>query len=79
MLTVDLVTAQIQERIEGVAAVRCQTPGGPIKILPHHGPLLAILRPGNLYLIVARGGIETRRIPAEGLLKVFQNTLTIAA
>ncbi len=79
MLTVHLTTTDTSEEHRNVAAVRCATPGGPIKILPHHAPMLSALNAGRVYLVMASGGIQAKKVTSPGLLKVEKDTVTIVS
>lgn len=79
MLTIHLTTSDASEEFRNVTAVRCQTHGGPIKILPHHGPMVSTLKSGKVYLVMASGGIQVKEMQAPGLLKVEKDIVTIVS
>ena len=79
MLSVSLMTTDTSEEYRNVAAVRCSVAGGPIKILPRHAPMLATLRSGKVYFVMASGGIEVHEISSRGLIKVEKDKIAIVS
>ena len=78
MLSLHLITSDTKQEITDIKSVTCTVAGGPIKILPHHAPMLATLKPGKLYT-VRSDGVKSYEIISSGLLKVENNIVTIVS
>lgn len=78
MLSLILITPDAKQELTDIQSVNCTISTGPVKILPHHAPLVATLNPGKLYT-VKTDGIKSYEILSPGLLKVQDNIVTVVS
>lgn len=78
MLSFRLITSDTKQELADIQSVNCTISTGPVKILPHHAPLVATLEAGKLYTVKA-DGIKTYEVPSPGLLKVRDDIVTIVS
>lgn len=78
MLSLHLITSDTKQELTDITSVNCTLAGGPVKILPHHAPLIATLKPGKVYTVRA-DGIKSYDIISAGLLKVEKEMVTIVS
>ena len=76
-LRLEMVTAERVVLEEDVDMVIAPAVDGQVGILPHHAPLLTILRLGELR--VRRGGTEQELIVTGGFMEVLNDKVTILA
>ncbi|MDO8557819.1 MAG: hypothetical protein Q7S09_01335 [bacterium] len=78
MLSLLLITPDTKQELDDIRSVNCTVAGGPVKILPHHAPMVATLKPGKLYAVKA-DGIKSYDILSPGLLKVQDDLVTVVS
>jgi len=78
MLSLRFVTSDTVQEIGDIQSLKCILPTGPVKILPHHAPMIAAIEPGKIYTVKA-DGIKPYEIASGGLLKVERGVVTIVS
>ncbi len=78
MLSLHLITSDTKQELVDLQSVNCAISTGPVKILPHHAPMIATLETGKLYTVKA-DGIKAYEILSPGLLKVQDNMVTVVS
>ncbi len=73
----DIVTAERLVYSEEVDMVVAPGIEGELGILPHHAPLLTVLKPGELR--IKKGGEEVSMAISGGFLEVFPNKVIVLA
>ncbi len=76
-LSLKLITPARTVLEEEVEQVTMETEAGQITVLPHHTPLVSILKPGELF--TKKDGKEHPLAVAGGVIEMFENTLVILA
>ena len=76
-IRLDIVTAEKLVYSEEVDMVTAPGIEGELGVLPHHTPLLTILKPGELR--IKKGGEEIAMVVSGGFLEVFPNKVIILA
>lgn len=74
----EIVTPEKTVLKEDIVEVTIPTAEGELTILPHHAPLVAMLKPGVLVLKKADGGTDVAFI-AGGFLEVLKNKVVVLA
>ena len=77
-LLMRLITSDTKQELADIKSVNCTLVGGPVKILPHHAPMIATIERGKLY-VVRNDGVKSFEIASSGLLKVERNVVTIVS
>lgn len=78
ILSLHLITSDTKQTLADVTSVNCTLSGGPVKILPHHAPMIATVERGKLYA-VRSDGVKSFEIASAGLLKVEKDVVTIVS
>ncbi|HTW96651.1 MAG TPA: ATP synthase F1 subunit epsilon [Candidatus Methylomirabilis sp.] len=74
----EIVTPEKTVLKEDVVEVTVPTEEGEVTILPHHAPLVAMLKPGVLVLKKADGQVDVA-FTAGGFLEVLRNKVVVLA
>lgn len=77
MLQLDIVTAERLVSSEEVDLVVAPGKMGEFTVLPHHSPLLTILRPGELRIV--KNGADNFIAVSGGFMEILGNKVTILA
>lgn len=76
-LKIDIVTAERKVYSDDVDIIIAPGIEGQLGILPHHAPLMTMLKPGEL--LVRRGGVEVSLAVSGGFLEVRPDRVIVLA
>ncbi|MBM3948477.1 MAG: F0F1 ATP synthase subunit epsilon [SAR202 cluster bacterium] len=76
-MRLEIVTAERLVYSEEVSSVVAPGFDGELGILPHHAPLLTLLKPGELR--IRKDGQETLMAVTGGFMEVFENKVVVLA
>lgn len=76
-MRLEIITAERQVYADDVDSLQAPGIEGYLGILPHHAPLMTMLRPGEM--VIRKGGQEEYLAITGGFLEVLNNKVTILA
>jgi F-type H+-transporting ATPase subunit epsilon len=76
-LRLEIITAERQVFVDNVNAVIAPGIEGELGILPHHAPLMTMLKPGEL--LIRKDGNETYMVVSGGFLEIRPDKVIVLA